>query len=163
MRPHRVAVVSLLTAFYTPAALALRDGELDPGFGTDGSGFRVYDTRAVNSVPTQDRGYGSCGNGSYDYAPYAGNGPTFTQNALKVTSGQYHSCALPADRMGVYMGIFNFFIVIPEILAALFFGRLVQTYLHGNLVHAVMMGGVCLLIAAVLTVTWVREPSRAGL
>ena len=65
--------------------------------------------------------------------------------------------ALPADRMGVYMGIFNFFIVIPEILAALFFGHLVQTYLHGNLVHAVMAGGVCLLVAAVLTVTWVRE------
>jgi maltose/moltooligosaccharide transporter len=65
--------------------------------------------------------------------------------------------ALPADRMGVYMGIFNFFIVIPEILAALFFGQLVQTYLHGNLVHAVMAGGVCLLIAAVLTITWVRE------
>ena len=70
--------------------------------------------------------------------------------------------ALPADRMGVYMGIFNFFIVIPEILAALFFGRLVQTYLHGNLVHAVMAGGVCLLLAAVLTVTWVREEKAEG-
>ena len=67
--------------------------------------------------------------------------------------------ALPAERMGVYMGIFNFFIVIPEILAALFFGQLVQTYLHGNLVHAVMAGGVCLLLAAGLTVTWVREPA----
>ena len=32
--------------------------------------------------------------------------------------------ALPAHRMGVYMGVFNFFIVIPEILAALLFGRL---------------------------------------
>jgi maltose/moltooligosaccharide transporter len=70
--------------------------------------------------------------------------------------------ALPADRMGVYMGIFNFFIVIPEILAALFFGQLVQTYLHGNLVHAVMAGGVCLLVAAVLTVAWVREGRAEG-
>jgi maltose/moltooligosaccharide transporter len=58
------------------------------------------------------------------------------------------SGALPAARMGVYMGIFNFFIVLPEILAALFFGGLVQRYLHGNLVHAVMAGGVCFLIAA---------------
>src|SRR6266851_3512427 len=33
------------------------------------------------------------------------------------------SGALPAARMGVYMGIFNFFIVIPEIIASLFFGR----------------------------------------
>ena len=65
---------------------------------------------------------------------------------------------LPPARMGVYMGIFNFFIVLPEILAALFFGHLVKTYLHGNLVHAVMAGGVCLLVAAILTVVWVREP-----
>ena len=55
---------------------------------------------------------------------------------------------LPAERVGVYMGIFNFFIVLPEILAALFFGNLVKTYLHGNLVHAVMAGGVCMLVAA---------------
>ena len=56
--------------------------------------------------------------------------------------------ALPPERIGVYMGIFNFFIVLPEILAALFFGHLVQKYLHGNLVHAVMAGGVCLFVAA---------------
>jgi maltose/moltooligosaccharide transporter len=58
------------------------------------------------------------------------------------------SGALPPGRIGVYMGIFNFFIVLPEILAALFFGGLVKNYLHGNLVHAVMAGGVCLFIAA---------------
>ena len=67
--------------------------------------------------------------------------------------------ALPPERMGVYMGIFNFFIVLPEILAALFFGPLVKNYLHGNLVHAVMAGGVCMLIAAALA-QWVK-PSAA--
>jgi maltose/moltooligosaccharide transporter len=61
--------------------------------------------------------------------------------------------------MGVYMGIFNFFIVLPEILAALTFGPLVKHWLHGNLVHAVMAGGVCMMIAALLT-QWVR-PSAA--
>lgn len=58
------------------------------------------------------------------------------------------AAALPPARMGIYMGIFNFFIVLPEILASLFFGNLVKTYLHGNLVHAVMAGGVFMLIAA---------------
>jgi len=58
--------------------------------------------------------------------------------------------SLPPKRMGVYMGIFNFFIVLPEILAALTFGPLVKNLLHGNLVHAVMAGGVFMLIAAVL-------------
>ena len=66
--------------------------------------------------------------------------------------------ALPPERMGVYMGIFNFFIVLPEILAALTFGPLVKNYLHGNLVHAVMAGSVFMLIAALLA-QWVKESS----
>jgi len=66
------------------------------------------------------------------------------------------SGALPAERMGVYMGIFNFFIVLPEILAALTFGPLVKNLLGGNLVHAVMAGGVCMIIAALLA-QWVKE------
>ena len=68
--------------------------------------------------------------------------------------------ALPPARMGVYMGIFNFFIVLPEILAALFFGDLVKTYLHGNLVYAVMAGGVCMLIAATLTLAFVPSETN---
>ncbi|HEY9175175.1 MAG TPA: MFS transporter [Verrucomicrobiae bacterium] len=67
--------------------------------------------------------------------------------------------SLPPERMGVYMGIFNFFIVLPEILAALTFGPLVKHLLGGNLVQAVMAGGVCMLIAALLA-QWVK-PSAA--
>jgi len=48
------------------------------------------------------------------------------------------------------MGIFNFFIVMPEIIAALTFGPLVKNWLGGNLVYAVMAGGVFMLLAAVL-------------
>jgi maltose/moltooligosaccharide transporter len=59
--------------------------------------------------------------------------------------------SLPPERMGVYMGIFNFFIVLPEILAALTFGPLVKHLLGGNLVHAVMAGGGFMLLAAILT------------
>lgn len=72
--------------------------------------------------------------------------------------------SLPPERMGVYMGIFNFFIVLPEILAALTFGPLVKNLLGGNLVHAVMAGGVFMLIAALLA-QWVKEPplKNAGL
>jgi maltose/moltooligosaccharide transporter len=67
--------------------------------------------------------------------------------------------ALPPERMGVYMGIFNFFIVLPEILAALTFGPLVKNLLGGNLVHAVMAGGMFMLLAAALA-QWVK-PSPA--
>src|ERR1051326_8532613 len=66
--------------------------------------------------------------------------------------------ALPPQRMGVYMGIFNFFIVLPEILAALTFGPLVKHVLGGDLVHAVMAGGVFMLLAAALA-QWVKIES----
>ncbi|HEY4414662.1 MAG TPA: MFS transporter [Verrucomicrobiae bacterium] len=69
--------------------------------------------------------------------------------------------ALPAERMGVYMGIFNFFIVLPEIIAALTFGPLVKHLLGGNLVYAVMAGGICLLLAAALA-QWVKLPGATN-
>jgi maltose/moltooligosaccharide transporter len=64
------------------------------------------------------------------------------------------SGALPAARMGVYMGIFNFFIVIPEIVASLFFGRIIRAIFGENStvapVYMVIAGGVFMLIAAAL-------------
>ena len=74
------------------------------------------------------------------------------------------STALPPNRMGVYMGVFNFFIVIPEIVAALGFGRLIRAVFGENNPNAplyvVMLGGVCLLTAAacVALVSDVGEP-----
>ena len=58
------------------------------------------------------------------------------------------SGALPSDKMGVYMGIFNFFIVIPQIIASLGLGWVMNRFLHGNSMFAVMMGGVSMIIAA---------------
>ena len=66
------------------------------------------------------------------------------------------STALPPARMGVYMGVFNFFIVIPEIVAALAFGPLIRAVFGENNASAplyvVMMGGVFLLVAATFVV-----------
>jgi maltose/moltooligosaccharide transporter len=58
--------------------------------------------------------------------------------------------ALPPNKTGIYMGIFNFFIVLPEIMATLGFGWIMEHLLHNNRVSAVMLGGVMLTIAAVL-------------
>jgi len=58
--------------------------------------------------------------------------------------------SLPAEKTGVYMGIFNFFIVIPEILASLFFGWIMNHLLNNNRISAVVAGGVFMLIAAAL-------------
>lgn len=58
------------------------------------------------------------------------------------------SDAVPADRTGVYMGVFNFFIVIPEIIAAATFEPLVKQVFHNSPVYVVMLGGACMLVAA---------------
>jgi maltose/moltooligosaccharide transporter len=71
------------------------------------------------------------------------------------------SGALPAARIGVYMGIFNFFIVIPEIVAALVFDGLLEHVFGGQQVRALVAGGVCMLVAAVLT-QFVREPAHGA-
>jgi maltose/moltooligosaccharide transporter len=56
--------------------------------------------------------------------------------------------SLPEGGTGIYMGIFNFFIVIPEILASLFFGWIMNHVLDNNRIAAVAAGGVFMLIAA---------------
>jgi maltose/moltooligosaccharide transporter len=66
------------------------------------------------------------------------------------------SGALPAARMGVYMGIFNFFIVLPEIVASLSFQPLIKNVFHNNPLYVVMLGGASMLVAAILT-TLVKE------
>jgi maltose/moltooligosaccharide transporter len=69
--------------------------------------------------------------------------------------------ALPAGKTGIYMGIFNFFIVIPEILAALGFGTIMERLLTDenalvllvggdNRLTVVVLGGLSLTVAAAL-------------
>ncbi|HEY9719141.1 MAG TPA: MFS transporter [Trichormus sp.] len=60
--------------------------------------------------------------------------------------------AVPADRTGVYMGVFNFFIVIPEIIASITFQPLVKHVFNNDPLYVVIMGGFSLLIAAALMI-----------
>ena len=57
--------------------------------------------------------------------------------------------SLPAQKMGVYMGIFNFFIVIPQIFAASILGFFTKTLFDGQAIYALVLGGASLLIAAI--------------
>jgi maltose/moltooligosaccharide transporter len=69
---------------------------------------------------------------------------------------------IPAKKTGIYVGIFNFFIVLPEILASTTFGKLMGSVLNNNRMSAVVLGGVFLLVAALLTlrVTDSTDPVR---
>ena len=59
--------------------------------------------------------------------------------------------ALPADKMGYYMGVFNFFIVIPQIVAAGLLGFLLKSFFGNDAIYAMIIGGVALFIAGLLT------------
>ena len=66
------------------------------------------------------------------------------------------SDSVPAEKMGVYMGIFNFFIVIPQLLAASVLGFLVKTLFGGAPINALLIGGASLVVAGLCTLR-VRE------
>ena len=61
------------------------------------------------------------------------------------------SNSLPANKMGVFMGIFNFFIVIPQILAASVLGFIVKTLFDNQPIYALVVGGVFMVISGLLT------------
>ncbi len=65
--------------------------------------------------------------------------------------------SLPSNKVGIYMGIFNFFIVLPEIIASLFFGWIMEHLLNNNRMAAVQIGGVLMILAALICYFLVSE------
>ena len=61
------------------------------------------------------------------------------------------SGAVPPEKMGIYMGIFNFFIVIPQILAASVLGLVVRVVFGGEPIYALALGGALMILAGIAT------------
>lgn len=61
------------------------------------------------------------------------------------------SDVLPAAKMGVYMGIFNFFIVIPQLIAASILGLLLRDFFDGQGIYGLVIGGVMMILAGLST------------
>lgn len=59
--------------------------------------------------------------------------------------------SLKQKKMGVYMGIFNFFIVLPQILAATLLGIFTKSLFSGNAIFTILVGGCSMLVAAFLS------------
>lgn len=59
--------------------------------------------------------------------------------------------SLPAKKMGIYMGIFNFFIVLPQMLAAAILGFVVAQLFAGQAIYALILGGFVWIVAAIVT------------
>jgi len=60
------------------------------------------------------------------------------------------SGALPSSKMGFYMGVFNFFIVIPQIMAAAILGFFVKNIFHEQSIYALVIGGVSMIIGGLM-------------
>ena len=61
------------------------------------------------------------------------------------------SDSVPSQKMGVYMGIFNFFIVIPQLIAASVLGALLNGFFHGQPIYALAIGGASFFLAGLLS------------
>ncbi|MEQ9443265.1 MAG: MFS transporter [Cyclobacteriaceae bacterium] len=64
--------------------------------------------------------------------------------------------SLPPSKMGIYMGIFNFFIVIPQIIASGTLGFISRTFFGNQAIYVLMLGGVAMIVAGLL-VTFVND------
>jgi maltose/moltooligosaccharide transporter len=65
---------------------------------------------------------------------------------------------LPPNKMGTYMGIFNFFIVIPQLVAASVLGFLLRKYFDNQPIYAFMIGACSFVIAGLLALRVPTEP-----
>lgn len=67
------------------------------------------------------------------------------------------SASIPAGKLGIYMGIFNFFITFPQILNGFFGGWIVKHIYHGQPIYAIVLAGIFMICAA-LSVVYVYDP-----
>jgi len=67
------------------------------------------------------------------------------------------SPVLPRDKIGIYMGIFNFFIVLPEIIASLGFKWVMKYVLNNDMLLAVQIGGCLMILASIVCLVFIKE------
>ena len=70
--------------------------------------------------------------------------------------------AIPPSKMGFYMGVFNFFIVLPQILASAGLGALLKTVLGDNPMNAVLLGGCSMVLAGLCVALVPKEVDAAN-
>jgi maltose/moltooligosaccharide transporter len=70
---------------------------------------------------------------------------------------------LPTAKMGIYMGIFNFFIVIPQLIAASVLGLVLREFFAAQAIWGLVIGGALMILAgfATLLVDKEAEPATA--
>jgi maltose/moltooligosaccharide transporter len=72
------------------------------------------------------------------------------------------SSNLPANKMGIYMGIFNFFIVIPQLVAASVLGLVLREFFDLESIYGLVIGGMLMIVAGFATLLVDREAEPQG-
>jgi maltose/moltooligosaccharide transporter len=68
--------------------------------------------------------------------------------------------ALPSAKMGFYMGVFNFFIVIPQLVASFVMGFVIKDIFHEQAIYALVIGGICMAIGGIMNLIVVDKDER---
>jgi maltose/moltooligosaccharide transporter len=68
--------------------------------------------------------------------------------------------ALPPAKMGFYMGVFNFFIVIPQLIASFVMGFVIKDLFHDQAIYALVIGGICMAIGGICNVIVVDKDEK---
>ncbi|MEO8719660.1 MAG: MFS transporter [Ginsengibacter sp.] len=72
--------------------------------------------------------------------------------------------ALPPARMGFYMGVFNFFIVIPQLIASFVMGFVIKDIFHEQAIYALVIGGICMAVGGIMNFIVVdKDEKTAGI
>ncbi len=69
------------------------------------------------------------------------------------------SSSIPAGKLGIYMGIFNFFITLPQIINGFIGGWIVKHLYNGQPIYAIVLAGICMICAAI-SVVYVYDPGE---
>lgn len=67
---------------------------------------------------------------------------------------------IPQNKMGIFMGIFNFFIVIPQIVNGIFGGPIVKSVFGNYAMGYVMVGGFCMVLGAIITMLFIKSDAH---
>jgi len=69
--------------------------------------------------------------------------------------------SLPADKTGVYMGIFNFTIAAPQIVSGLVAGQILKYVFNNEAIYILVLAGVCMILGAI-SVYFVQDAGEGG-
>jgi maltose/moltooligosaccharide transporter len=70
--------------------------------------------------------------------------------------------SIPAHKMGIYMGIFNFFITIPQITNGIFGGPILHNLYGDHAIYALVTSGVFMILGAIASI-FVKDPDDPAL